>query len=201
MLSLATIQFPEVRLDEFSKNLAFFKKCCKKSQFEDEKRVFSFKMVYQYAKEAFLFLPEGCFYWWNKGAHLQRRNCLSFSKKGNEISWKNYKRLSSDKRSPMFWGAIQSDGLKLLIKCPNKLNAVGYLEILTIYEEKIHFLDIIFQKDNAPLLKSKIIGIFSKKRSGEYWIGQHTVLIWILLKIYRWFWSNDYENRQFFGRI
>ena len=54
----------------------------------------------------------------------------------------NTKNLSSDKRSLMFWGAIRSDGRKLLFKCPNKLNAVGYLEILKIYEEKMHFLDL-----------------------------------------------------------
>ena len=73
---------------------------------------------------------------------------------------KNTKNLTSDKRSLMFWGAIRSDGRKLLVKCPKKLNAVGYLEIFKIYEEKMHFLDIIFQQDNALVHKSKIIGIF-----------------------------------------
>ena len=47
---------------------------------------------------------------------------------GTRLLEKNTKYLSSDKRS-IFLGAIQSDGRKLLIKCPNKLNAVGYLEI------------------------------------------------------------------------
>ena len=44
----------------------FFKKCCK-IQFEEEKQVFSFKMVYQYAQEAvlsgrmwFLLMKQGC---------------------------------------------------------------------------------------------------------------------------------------------
>ena len=60
----------------------------------------------------------------------------------------------------MFWGAIRSDGRKLLVKCPNKLNAVGYLEILKIYEEKMHLLDTIFQQDNALLHKLKFIGNF-----------------------------------------
>ena len=62
---------------------------------------------------------------------------------------KNTKNLSSDKQSLMFWGAIRSDGRKLLVKCQNKLSAVGYLEILKIYEEKMHFLDLIYQQDNA----------------------------------------------------
>ena len=60
----------------------------------------------------------------------------------------------------MFLGAIQSEGRKLLVKCPNKLNALGYFEILKIYEEKVHLLDIIFQQDNAPVHKLKIIGNF-----------------------------------------
>ena len=60
----------------------------------------------------------------------------------------------------MFWGAIQSDGGKLLVKSPNKLNAVGYFKILKNYDEKMTFLDIIFQQDNAPMHKLQIIGNF-----------------------------------------
>ena len=67
----------------------------------------------------------------------------------------------------MFRGAIQSDGWKLLVKCSNKLNAVGYLEILKFYEEKMHFLDLIFQQDNAPVQKSKIIGNFFQENEWE----------------------------------
>ena len=77
---------------------------------------------------------------------LFRRNGTRF--------FENTKILSSDKRSLMFRGAIQSDGRKLLVKCPNKLKTLGYLEILKIYK-KMHFLDIIFQQDNAPAHKSK----------------------------------------------
>ena len=51
----------------------------------------------------------------------------------------------------------------MLVKCPNKLSAVGCLEILKIYEEKLHFLDIIFQQDNAAVRKSKIIGNFFRE--------------------------------------
>ena len=84
-----------------------------------------------------------------------------FRRNGTRFLEKITKNLSSDKRSPlMFWGAIRSDERKLLVKCPNELNAVGYREILKIYEEKIYFLDIIFQQDNAPVHKSKIIGNF-----------------------------------------
>ena len=80
---------------------------------------------------------------------------------------KNNKNLSSVIRSLMFWSAIQSDGRKLYVKCPNKLNTVGYLEILKINKEKMHFLEIIFQQNNARVQKSKIIGglsIFPRKR-------------------------------------
>ena len=99
-----------------------------------------------------------------------------FRRNGTRFLEKSSKNLSSDKRSVMFWGAIRSDGRKLLFKCPNKLNAVGYLQILKIYQEKLHFLDLIFQQDNAPVHKSKIT-ISSKKTSGRYWNGQHTVQI------------------------
>ena len=61
----------------------------------------------------------------------------------------------------MFWSAIPSDGRRLLVKCPN---AVSYSEVLKIYEEKMHFLDIIFQQDNAPLQKLKIIGNFFREK-------------------------------------
>ena len=59
-----------------------------------------------------------------------------FRRNGTRFLAKNTKNLSSDKRSFMFWGAIQSNGGELLVKCPNKLNAVGYLKTLKIYEEK-----------------------------------------------------------------
>ena len=99
---------------------------------------------------------------------LMKQGCTSramellefFEEMERDFLKKNIKSLSSDKRSLMFWGAIQSNGRKLLVKCPNKLNAVSYLEILKIYEEKMHFRDIIFQQDNAPVHKSKIIGNF-----------------------------------------
>ena len=123
-------------------------------------------MVFQYAQEAALFLAEcgfsvGMWFFSSDGiVRVFRKNEPGFLEK-------NTKNLSSDKRSPMFWGAIRSDGWKLLVKFPNKLNAVGYLEILKMYEEKMHFLDLIFQQDNAPVHKSKIIGNFFQKNEWE----------------------------------
>ena len=43
------------------KNMAFFQEMLQKSQFEEEKQVFSFKMVYQDAQEVLQFLAECCF--------------------------------------------------------------------------------------------------------------------------------------------
>ena len=131
-----------------------------KSQFE-EKQVFSFKMVYQYAKEAVLFLAKCCSLLMKQsGASPATELLQSFEEMEQDFLEKNTKKLSSDKGSLMFWGAIRSDGRKLRVKFPNKLNAVGYLENLKIYKEKMHFLDIIFQQDSAPVHKWKIIGIF-----------------------------------------
>ena len=45
---------------------------------------------------------------------------------------------------------------------------------------------VTFQKNNPPVHKSKIIGIFFKKTSWRYLNNQHTDNIWILLKN---FWS------------
>ena len=104
---------------------------------------------------------------------LMKQGCASpatelfFEKLERDFSKKSTENLSSDKRSHKFWGAIQSDGQKLLVKCPNKLNAVGYLEILKIYEEKMHFLHLIFLQDNAPVHKSKIIGNFFQENEWE----------------------------------
>ena len=159
-LFLATIQFPQVQLTNTQKILRFFQEMLQKNQFQEEKQVFSFKTVYQYAQESVIFLAKWVSYWWNKDAHLSEGIVWVFEEMAQDFLKKKHKKFEFDKRSFMFWGAIRSDGQKLLVKCPHKLNAVSYLEILNIYE-KMHFLDIIFQQDNAPVHKSKIIGIFS----------------------------------------
>ena len=105
----------------------------------------------------------------------------------------------------MFWGAIRSDGRKLLVKCLNKLNTVSYSEILKNYEEKMHFLDFTFivQQDNAPVHKSKIIGNFFQENKWKvmecpaYSPDLNPIEnLCALLKQ-----TDDYENRQFFGKI
>ena len=51
---------------------------------------------------------------------------------------------------------------KMVVNCPNKLNAASYLEILENYE-KPHFQDINFQQDKAPVHKTKNIGNFFER--------------------------------------
>ena len=77
MLSLATIQFTRykgtVRLIFKNYDVRFEERL--QIKFEDEKQVFSFKIAYQYAQEAFLLSAVCCFYIWNNEAHLQWPNC------------------------------------------------------------------------------------------------------------------------------
>lgn len=87
-----------------------------------------------------------------------------FRKNGTRNDPKNCKSFSNDRRSLMFWGAIRSDGRKCLIKCPNTLNSSGYLKILEEYDEKMHFGDLIFMQDNAPVHKAKKVDDFFKER-------------------------------------
>ena len=54
----------------------------------------------------------------------------------------------------MFWGAIRSDGRKMLIEWTATLNSDGYLEILKQYGRHLNIPDLVFQQDNAPVHKS-----------------------------------------------
>ena len=93
-------------------------------------------MVDQYALEAVLVLSE-CFFTDETRVSISSDGILRvFRRYGTRFLEKI---LSSDKRSLMFWVSIRSDGRKLLVKCPNRLIAVGFLKILKIYEEKNAF--------------------------------------------------------------
>ena len=52
----------------------------------------------------------------------------------------------------------------MLFKCPKKLNAVDYSNILNNYGEKMHFQNLIVNQDNASAHKSKIIDIFFQEK-------------------------------------
>ena len=96
-------------------------------------------MVYQCGQEAFLF-DRMLFFTDETGVLTSRDGIVRvFRRNGTRFLEKKIQtNLNLDKRSLMFWGSIRSDGRKLLVKFPN----------------------IIFQQDNAPVHKFKIIGNF-----------------------------------------
>ena len=92
---------------------------------------------------------------------------VSFSKKRNEISFKKYKKFKFGQTiAVLVCNTIRWK--KIACYVSKQANRCRLFGILKNYEEKKHFLDIIFQQDNAPVHKSKIIGFFSKKTSGKY---------------------------------
>ena len=75
--------------------------------------------------------------------------------------------MTTDRLSLMFWGAIRSDGRKMLVKCPNILTSSSYLDILEDYNEKLHFPGLVFQQDNAPTHKASIVKNFFRENELE----------------------------------
>ena len=90
-----------------------------------------------------------------------------FRKTGRRFCPKNTQGIRTDKRSMMFWGAIRSDGRKMLIKCPATLNSYGYLEILKQYDRHLNIPDLVFQRDNAPVHKSEVVRNFLAQEQWE----------------------------------
>ena len=60
----------------------------------------------------------------------------------------------------MVWGAIKEDGTKVLIRCPDRLNANGYNDVLKKGLLQIYGRNDIFQQDNTPCHKSKVVSSF-----------------------------------------
>ena len=91
-----------------------------------------------------------------------------FMKTVSRFCPKNTQGIRTDKRSMMFWGAIRSDGRKMLIECPATLNSYGYLEILKQYDRHLNIPDLVFQQDNAPVHKSENVRNFlAQKKKGS----------------------------------
>ena len=67
----------------------------------------------------------------------------------------------------MYWGAVRSDGKKMLVRCPDNMKNSNYLENLQKYEERMHFPGLIFQHDNAPVHKARIIQQFLAEKNWE----------------------------------
>ena len=72
-----------------------------------------------------------------------------FRKTDRRFCPKNTQGIHTDKRSMMFWGAIRSDGRKMLVKCFATLNSYGYLENLKQYDRHLNIPVLMFQQ-NSP---------------------------------------------------
>ena len=57
--------------------------------------------------------------------------------------------------SLMVWGAILGDGSRILIKCPPRLDSVGYQGVIKIGLRKMYESDVLFLQDGAPCHRSK----------------------------------------------
>ena len=58
-------------------------------------------------------------------------------------------------KSLMIWGAIKSDGSRMLIKCPNILNSMEYQSVLERGLLPVYESGNVFQQDGAPCHTSK----------------------------------------------
>ena len=58
--------------------------------------------------------------------------------------------------SVMVWGAIKEDGTKI----PDRLNSNGYMDVLNKGQLPIYDRNDIFQQDNAPCHKSRVLSSF-----------------------------------------
>ena len=81
---------------------------------------------------------------------------------------KTKKAESTDQRFLMLCGAIQSDGQKMLPKCPNNLNRKSHFNILKHYDEQMHISGFMFQQDNAPVHPASSTKIFIEKLWEEF---------------------------------
>ena len=62
--------------------------------------------------------------------------------------------------SVMVWGAIKEDGTKILIRCPDRLNSNGYMDVLNKELLPVYDRNDIFQQGNAPCHISRVVSFF-----------------------------------------
>ena len=55
----------------------------------------------------------------------------------------------------MVWAAIKDDGSRVIMRCPNRLNSMGYQDVLELGLFKLYGSDSVFFQDNAPCHKSR----------------------------------------------
>ena len=63
----------------------------------------------------------------------------------------------------MVWCAIKADGTRILIQCPNRMNSIGYEEVLKKGLLPIYKAHNTFQQDGARRHKSKVVSSFLDK--------------------------------------
>ena len=78
--------------------MAFFQEMLQKSQFEEEKQVFSFKMVHQYAKEAVLLMAECCFLLMKQSCESTATELLEFFEEMEQDFLKKHKNFEFGQR-------------------------------------------------------------------------------------------------------
>jgi len=55
----------------------------------------------------------------------------------------------------MVWGAIKADGSRVLVRCPKRLNSMGYVHVLESGLFQVYTPQSVFVQDNAPCHKSR----------------------------------------------
>ena len=65
----------------------------------------------------------------------------------------------------MIWRAIKEDGSRILIRCPHRMNSVGYKDVLKKGLLPIYEAHNIFQHDSALCHTSCFISSFMEKKS------------------------------------
>ena len=63
----------------------------------------------------------------------------------------------------MVWGAIKADGTRILIRCPDRMNSIGYEKVLKKGFLPIYEAHNTIQQDGVPCHKSKVFFSFLDK--------------------------------------
>ena len=66
-------------------------------------------------------------------------------------------------KSIIVWSAIKVDGIRILIRCPDRMNSNGYEEVLKKGLLPIYDSHNAFQQDGAHCHKSKVVSSFLNK--------------------------------------
>ena len=67
----------------------------------------------------------------------------------------------------MLWGAIRSEGSRVLVRCDEKMNSEAYQRILAQNLNNIYHTRYIFQQDGAPAIHLLLLNHFWLKNQLE----------------------------------